>query len=172
VKKQSPPFHKLFRDPALKANVDYRRVYESDAKDDTRRILDAAVADSKAQGITFDEYLGVEPGHGYGSEILNWYANGPKPPKDRTGLVAMLHPQFHRRGWEGIAETATQMAKELKRWIWIVEAEGSRWYLFMVGDAPGEDTDGEKTWKKHVRSGDQYIAVIDPKGEWRMLGCS
>ncbi len=173
MSKDSPPFHALFRDKSLKANADYRRVCDKDdAKDDTRLILDAAVADATARSLSFDQYVGAEPGRGYGSEILDWYANGPKAPRDRSGLVAMLHPQFHKRGWDGIAETATQLAKELQRWIWLCEAEGSRWYLFMVGDAPGDDAAGEKVWKRHVRSGDQYIAVIDPNGDWQMLGAS
>lgn len=163
------PFHKLFVDKALLANVDYRCLYK---RDDLRNILEAAEADMKARSIQIDEYVEAKkPGYGNGGRILDWYANGPTIPKDRPGLIAMLHPQFHKRGWDEIAETAEQIAKELKRWIWVVEAEASRWHLIMIGDAPTNEG-GCPEWKKHVRGGDQYIAVINPKGEWKVLGAS
>jgi len=172
--KKQPPFHALFTSPKLaEVNLDYRRRYipnQPQEQDHLYQILTAAEEDMKARGLTIEAYVEGRPGC-TGGAIVDWYANGAKIPRDRKGLVAMLHPQFHKRGWGGIIQTVETMAKELRRWVWVVEAEESRWYLIMVGDAP-TDADNCPVWRAHVRVGDQFIAVMSPKGEWRMLGCS
>lgn len=170
-----PPFHQLFRRTDLAPNVDYVRRYRP-GDDDTMRVLVAAEADYKARGLTFDAYMGKK--NASGSALLDWYANG-EAPEPRPGMVALFHPQYHKRDWEKTANVLTAMAKALERWIWVCECEESRWVMAMVGDPPpsdGEDADGHPAWERHVRysdrGSDQYIAAIAPSGEWKMLGLS
>lgn len=170
------PFHQLFRRTDLTPNVDYVRRYRSSEDDDTMRILKAAEEDYRARGLTFDAFMGKK--NASGIALLDWYANGD-PPEPRPGMVALFHPQFHKRDWEKTADTLTAMARALERWIWVCECEESRWIMAMVGDPPpgdGEDADGHPAWERHVRysdrGSDQYIGVISPSGEWRCLGVS
>lgn len=167
-----PPFHDLFRRTDLAANTDYRMRYDDEATPkvyDLENVLRAAEDDCEQRGLTWDQYTGTVPkDYTTGDSPERWYANGAKMPRDRPGLIAVFHPQYHRRGWQGISETITDTAKALQRWVWVCEAAESRWIVAMVGEEPGTDA----VWRKYTRPSDQLIIVVNPYGEWKMLGCS
>jgi len=178
VDSSTAPFHELFTMPTdvIAANRDFRR---DGSTERTVQILRAATARCKERGFTFDEYVGEE--NAGGSHILRWYGNGADAPEDRPGLVAMLHPQYHKRGWVSVWEIMTELARKLNRWVWCVQAGYSRWVLLMIGDSHEHDEGCESestscggcaSWEAHVRSDDQFIATMSPAGEWRVLGMS
>lgn len=163
----APPFHALFRDPVLdRYNREFIRYNGADF-DGTRDILGRAQEDASSQGITFDQYMGEAEGEGQGSEILNWYSNGPAPAP-RVGMMALFHPQAHKRNWDAVYDVASSIAKACRRWAWIVECDGSRWVMVLLGGDPSV----EGAMEASSSPGDQYIAVISPAGEFKMVGAS
>jgi hypothetical protein len=108
-------------------------------------------------------------------DVRYWYANGPVC-EDRPNVLASFHPVIHKRDgeWDRIYRLAQDLAKDLKRWIWITVGE-DRWARLILGDDPGDASD-TKTGPLYDANGkyqnDQYITTVGPNGEEIFVGCS
>lgn len=156
------PFHKIFG-----ADITPNRALSYATSEDLEAILGRAEFDAKQYAGGFAEYMGELPDGARGSELMRWYGNGP-PPAPREGMIAMLHPQIHKRAWTPILDAAAKVALYTDRVIWIVECEGSHWYMLMVGDRH----EVEGAWDRHVRTRDQFIGTMDADRGIHVLGTS
>lgn len=161
------PFHRLFTDPALAA---INRTFTI-GHDDLRPLLQhvETLADRRMPGrdAWFDAFMGDTTEYGASaSSLLAWWSNGPAPAP-RRGMLAMYHPQVHKRFWSRIYREARRMAQALERWVWIVEANETRWMMLLLGDAP-DDEQGQTD----TTGGDQYLACFAPDGTFHFVGCS
>lgn len=95
-----------------------------------------------------------------GRDPRRWYSNGRV--ENRFGVVAAYHPLIHINQWAAIQASAKALAVNLKRWVWVCQAE-TRWVYIQLGLDDGSQP---------ALASDQFIYSWSPDGAPTLVGCS